>query len=153
PIRGCGAHEGLTWGLRSQNGHFSAPFTSPIWPPVFTIRSSVTGDADTSAWHFRDVRADHVADPYQRGIKEVTRTVLSRRLLAGVAGVALATLTIAGCSTKTDNGTPAPTGTGVDLKSLAGSLKFTGATFPANFYNKALDEFGKVAPDLNITYQ
>jgi phosphate transport system substrate-binding protein len=84
----------------------------------------------------------------------VTRIVLSRRFLAGVAGVALATLTIAGCSSKTDNGgTPAPSGTGVDLKSLAGSLKFTGATFPAVYYNKALDEFGKAAPDLDITYQ
>jgi phosphate transport system substrate-binding protein len=79
--------------------------------------------------------------------------VLSRRFLAGVAGVALATLTIAGCSSNNNGGTPAPSASGDDLKSLAGSLKFTGATFPGAFYNKALDEFAKVAPDLDVTYQ
>src|SRR4029077_14059926 len=83
-----------------------------------------------------------------------TRTVLSRRFLAGIAGVALAALTVAGCSSNTDNGTPAPSGSaGTDLKSLSGTLKFTGATFPATYYNKALDEFSKVAPDLDITFQ
>jgi len=84
----------------------------------------------------------------------VTRTVLSRRFLAGIAGVALAALTVAGCSTSTGNGNPAPSGSaGTDLKSLAGSLKFTGATFPGAYYNKALDEFSNVAPDLDVTYQ
>ena len=84
----------------------------------------------------------------------MTRTVLSRRFLAGIAGVALAALTVAGCSTSTGNGNPAPSGSaGTDLKSLAGSLKFTGATFPGAYYNKALDEFSNVAPDLDVTYQ
>jgi phosphate transport system substrate-binding protein len=83
----------------------------------------------------------------------VTRSVLSRRFLAGIAGVALAALTIAGCSSNNNGGNPAPSGTGTGLNSLSGSLKFTGATFPANFYNKALDEFSKVAPDLDVTYQ
>ena len=40
----------------------------------------------------------------------MTRTVLSRRFLAGIAGVALAALTVAGCSTKTDNANPGPVG-------------------------------------------
>jgi phosphate transport system substrate-binding protein len=84
----------------------------------------------------------------------VTRTVLSRRLLVGIAGVALAALSVAGCSSNTDSGNPAPSGSaGTDLKSLAGSLKFTGATFPAAYYNKALDEFSNAAPDLDVTYQ
>jgi phosphate transport system substrate-binding protein len=84
----------------------------------------------------------------------VTRTVLSRRFLVGIAGVALATLTITGCSSNNDNGgTANPTSSADALKSLSGSLKFTGATFPGAFYNKALDEFSKVAPDLNVTYQ
>jgi phosphate transport system substrate-binding protein len=84
----------------------------------------------------------------------VTRTVLSRRFLVGIAGVALAALSVAGCSTKADNGNPAPSGSaGTDLKSLAGSLKFTGATFPSAYYNKALDEFSNAAPDLDVTYQ
>jgi phosphate transport system substrate-binding protein len=80
--------------------------------------------------------------------------VLSRRFLVGIAGVALAALSVAGCSTKADNGNPAPSGSaGTDLKSLAGSLKFTGATFPSAYYNKALDEFSNAAPDLDVTYQ
>jgi len=84
----------------------------------------------------------------------VTRTVLSRRFLAGIAGVALAALTVAGCSSSNNNGTPAPTGSaGTNLSSLQGQLKFTGATFPGAYYNKALDEFSKVAPNLDVTYQ
>jgi phosphate transport system substrate-binding protein len=83
----------------------------------------------------------------------VTRTVVSRRLLAGIAGVAIAALTIAGCSTKTDtNTTPTTSSTPNPYAGLTGDLKFTGATFPAAFYNKALDEFAKVAPDLNLTF-
>ena len=84
----------------------------------------------------------------------MTRTVLSRRFLAGIAGVALAALTVAGCSTSTGSGNPAPSGSaGTDLKSLSGSLKFTGATFPGAYYNKALDEFSNAAPSLDVTYQ
>jgi phosphate transport system substrate-binding protein len=80
--------------------------------------------------------------------------VLSRRFLAGIAGVALATLTVAGCSSNTNNGgTANPTNSADALKSLSGTLKFTGATFPMAFYNKALDAFGNVAPNLDVTYQ
>jgi phosphate transport system substrate-binding protein len=83
----------------------------------------------------------------------VTRNVLSRRILVGVAGVALAALTVAGCSSKTPSPTPSGSSAAAsEYASLSGSLKASGATFPNAFYTAALDEFAKVAPDLDITY-
>lgn len=83
----------------------------------------------------------------------MTRNVLSRRILVGVAGVALAALTVAGCSSKTADPTPSGSSAAANpYKDLTGSLKASGATFPNAFYQKALDEFAKVAPDLDITY-
>jgi phosphate transport system substrate-binding protein len=83
----------------------------------------------------------------------VTRTVLSRRFLVGVAGVAIATVALAGCSSSTPT-TPAGTASATPnpYASLSGSLKASGGTFPAAYYAKALDEFANVAPDLDITY-
>lgn len=79
------------------------------------------------------------------------RNVLPRRVLLGVA---LATLAVAGCAT--DKADPSPSGSGTattsEFASLSGSLKASGASFPNNFYQKALDEFAKVAPNLNIEY-
>jgi phosphate transport system substrate-binding protein len=83
----------------------------------------------------------------------VTRNVLSRRVLVGVAGVALAALTAAGCSSKTADPTSSGSAAASDeYASLSGSLKASGASFPNVFYQAALDEFAKVAPDLDITY-
>jgi phosphate transport system substrate-binding protein len=83
----------------------------------------------------------------------VNRNVLSRRVLAGLAGVALAAAALAGCSSNgDDNGGSDNASASSELSSLSGELKASGASFPNAFYQAALDEFAKVAPDLNITY-
>lgn len=80
----------------------------------------------------------------------MNRNVLTRRL---VVGVALATLALAGCATGGDEPTPnGSSGATNPYAGLSGSLKASGASFPNAFYQKALDEFSKVAPDLDITY-
>jgi phosphate transport system substrate-binding protein len=81
--------------------------------------------------------------------------VRSRRVRLTVASVALAALTLAGCGSSDDNsgsGSGASPSNGSDLSSLKGDLKASGASFPNAYYQKALDEFANVAPDLNITY-
>ena len=80
----------------------------------------------------------------------VNRSVLSRTVLAGVA---LASLSVAACATNTPDPTPSGSAAGSEYASLEGTLKGTGASFPNNFYQAALDEFEKVAPDLVITYE
>lgn len=77
--------------------------------------------------------------------------VLSRRVLAGVA---LAALALAGCGGNGDssNTTTTATAGGSEFSNLSGELKASGASFPNAYYQKALDEFQNVAPDLNITY-
>jgi len=84
----------------------------------------------------------------------VIRNVLSRRVLVGVAGVALAALTVAGCSSKTPDASSSGSASATPnpYADLSGTLKASGGTFPDAFYQKALDEFANVAPDLNITY-
>ena len=84
----------------------------------------------------------------------MTRNVFSRRILVGVAGVAIAALTVAGCSSKTPDATAsgATTTPPSEFASLSGTLKASGATFPDAFYQKALDGFATVAPDVDITY-
>lgn len=77
----------------------------------------------------------------------MNRIVLSRRVLVGVAVAALA---LAGCGSNDDNGSDTTGGSG--LSSLQGELKASGASFPNKYYQAALDEFAKVAPNLNITY-
>jgi phosphate transport system substrate-binding protein len=81
----------------------------------------------------------------------VNRNALSRRVLVGVAVAALA---LAGCgSNGNDASTPSSNSSGgTDLSKLSGELKASGASFPNAYYQKALDEFANVAPDLNITY-
>ena len=67
----------------------------------------------------------------------MNRSVLAR---SAVVGVALAALTIAGCSSNNPSTTPsAPATTANPYAALSGSLKFTGATFPQNFYNIPAD--------------
>jgi phosphate transport system substrate-binding protein len=85
----------------------------------------------------------------QKGNPEVNRNVLRRRVLIGVAVAALA---VAGCSKKNDDNTGGTNTGGSELSKLSGELKASGASFPNAYYQKALDEFEKVAPSLNITY-
>ena len=92
--------------------------------------------------------------PIREAIVEVNRNVVSRRALAGIA---LAALALAGCGDSGGEETPG-TGTGSgtaggsEYASLSGDLKASGASFPNAYYQAALDEFAKVAPNLNITY-
>jgi phosphate transport system substrate-binding protein len=75
--------------------------------------------------------------------------VLTRTALVGVA---LAALTLAGCSTstpETSETSQAPS----EFASLTGKLDASGASFPNAYYQAALDEFADVAPDLEITYR
>jgi phosphate transport system substrate-binding protein len=81
----------------------------------------------------------------------VNPNVLSRRVLAGVAVAALALAGCGGNGDSSDTTTTAPAG-GSDLSNLSGELKASGASFPNAYYQKALDEFVNVAPDLEITY-
>jgi phosphate transport system substrate-binding protein len=81
----------------------------------------------------------------------VKRNVLSR----GIVCIAVAALALAGCggnggdsSSTTGSGSSG----GSQLSNLSGDLKGSGASFPNAYYQKALDEFANVAPDLNIVY-
>jgi phosphate transport system substrate-binding protein len=79
--------------------------------------------------------------------------VLSRRIVAGIAGAALAVLTVAGCSSGSNTPDSSSSSGGSNAyANLTGTLKASGASFPNNFYQKALDEFAKVAPNVDITY-
>ncbi len=75
-------------------------------------------------------------------------TLVRRRVLAGIAVAALA---LTGCGGGDDDG---GTGTGTDSEysGLSGSLKATGASFPAAYYQEVITAFKEVAPDLTITY-
>jgi phosphate transport system substrate-binding protein len=79
----------------------------------------------------------------------VNRSVISRRLLIGVA---LATLAVAGCADKTPSGTSTSSGAANEFASLSGSIKGSGSSFQNNFEQKAVDEFAKVAQDADVTY-
>jgi phosphate transport system substrate-binding protein len=83
----------------------------------------------------------------QRGNPEVKGTLVRRRVLAGIAVAALA---LAGCGGGDDD---AGTGTGgSEFADLSGSIKATGATFPAPFYTEVITAFKDEAPNLTITY-
>jgi phosphate transport system substrate-binding protein len=85
----------------------------------------------------------------------VNRNVVSRRALAGIAVGAIVALALAGCGDSGGDETPgagSTTGGGSEYASLSGELKASGASFPNGFYQKALDEFSKVAPNLDVTY-
>ena len=82
----------------------------------------------------------------------MNRNVLTRRALVGVA---IAALALAGCGGSDDDGGDAGTdngGTTSEFADLSGELKASGASFPNAYYQAALDEFAKVAPNLNVTY-
>jgi phosphate transport system substrate-binding protein len=81
--------------------------------------------------------------------------MVSRRALAGIAVSAIAALALAGCGDSGGEDTPgtgSSSGGGSEYSGLSGDLKASGASFPNAYYQAALDEFAKVAPDLNITY-
>jgi phosphate transport system substrate-binding protein len=83
----------------------------------------------------------------------VNRNVLSRRVLSGVAGIALAALALTGCGGNGDNNAAATNGSaGGDFASLSGSLKASGATFPAAFYQEVITEAQAAAPNLTVNY-
>jgi phosphate transport system substrate-binding protein len=85
----------------------------------------------------------------------VNRNVVSRRALAGIAVGAIVALALAGCGDSGGDEAPgagSTTGGGSEYASLSGELKASGASFPNGFYQKALDEFSKVAPNLDVTY-
>lgn len=87
----------------------------------------------------------------------MTRNVLSRRVFAGAAALAVAALVLAGCGDSGDDSDTPGAGSssgaaGSDYSKLTGELKASGASFPNAYYQKSLDEFEKVAPDLAITY-
>ncbi|HEY6593104.1 MAG TPA: phosphate ABC transporter substrate-binding protein PstS [Asanoa sp.] len=81
----------------------------------------------------------------------MNRTALSRR---AVVGVALAALALAGCGSGGDDNTGSTSNSSAssEFANLSGDLKASGASFPNAYYQKALDEFANVAPNLNITY-
>jgi phosphate transport system substrate-binding protein len=81
----------------------------------------------------------------------VNRSVLSRGALIGVA---LAALTIAGCSSGGGEATPETSSSAPsEFASLSGKLDASGASFPNAYYQAALDKFADAAPDLEITYR
>jgi phosphate transport system substrate-binding protein len=85
----------------------------------------------------------------------VNRNVVSRRALAGIAVGAIVALALAGCGDSGGDETPSAgstSGGGSEYASLSGELKASGASFPNAFYQKALDEFSKAAPNLDVTY-
>ncbi|WP_213453751.1 phosphate ABC transporter substrate-binding protein PstS [Rhizomonospora bruguierae] len=83
----------------------------------------------------------------------MNRNVLSRRVLAGVA---LATLALAGCSEKSNDtpGSGSSSGAtgGSEYANLSGALKASGATFPDAYYQEVVSAFKEAAPNVTVTY-
>ncbi|GAA1027512.1 phosphate ABC transporter substrate-binding protein PstS [Virgisporangium ochraceum] len=75
-------------------------------------------------------------------------TLVRRRVLAGVAVAALA---LTGCSGDGDDAGNGGT-EGSEYSNLSGSLKATGASFPAAYYQEVITAFKEEAPKLEITY-
>lgn len=90
----------------------------------------------------------------QRGLSEVNRNVLSRRLIAGVAGVAIAALALTGCGSDDggDNTSSGSTNGGSDYADLSGQLKASGASFPDAYYQEVIAAFKEAAPNVTVTY-
>ncbi|BCJ71376.1 phosphate-binding protein [Catellatospora sp. IY07-71] len=79
----------------------------------------------------------------------MNRNVLSRRALAGVA---IAALALAGCSSKEDPATDPSAGAGSGLAALSGELKASGASFPNTYYQEVITSLKDEAPNLKVTY-
>ena len=81
----------------------------------------------------------------------MNRSVLAR---TAIAGAAIAALTLAGCSSGSNTPEPNTSTTAANpYAELSGKLDASGASFPNAYYQAALDKFGEVAPDLEITYR
>ena len=83
----------------------------------------------------------------------------SRRVAIPVAAAISLTLVGGACSSKTDTtstgggGSTAPaTPSGGDFSKFTGTLNGSGATFPAPFYEEAIDDLKDKAPDLTVNY-
>ncbi|MBV1855419.1 phosphate ABC transporter substrate-binding protein PstS [Catellatospora tritici] len=80
----------------------------------------------------------------------MNRNVLSRRVLAGVAVAALA---LAGCSSKDDPATdPSASANAGGIASLTGELKGSGASFPNSYYQEVITQLKDEAKGLTVTY-
>lgn len=80
----------------------------------------------------------------------MNRTVLSRRVLAGVA---LAALALTGCGSSDDSDTPgAGSSADSEYANLSGELKASGASFPDAYYQEVITSFKDVAPDVTVNY-
>lgn len=81
----------------------------------------------------------------------MNRTVLSRRVLAGVA---LAALALTGCGSSDNDSDTADAGSsaGSEYASLSGELKASGASFPDAYYQEVITSFKDVAPDVTVNY-
>ncbi|GIG01390.1 phosphate ABC transporter substrate-binding protein PstS [Catellatospora citrea] len=80
----------------------------------------------------------------------MNRNVLSRRVFAGVA---IAALALAGCSSKGDPGTdPSASADAGGLASITGELKASGASFPNTYYQEVILSLKDAAPNFKVTY-
>ncbi len=78
----------------------------------------------------------------------MNRSVLAR---TAVVGVALAALTIAGCSSKNPEPTTSTTAAS-EFATLTGSIKGSGSSFQNALEQKSIEEFLKLAEDADVTY-
>ncbi|MTK02254.1 phosphate ABC transporter substrate-binding protein PstS [Micromonospora sp. CP22] len=87
----------------------------------------------------------------------MNRNVLSRRVLAGVALVALA---LTGCGSNDNSSQPGGDGNssqpgsggGSAYADLSGELTASGASFPDAYYQEVVEAFKSAAPDVTVTY-
>jgi phosphate transport system substrate-binding protein len=76
--------------------------------------------------------------------------VLTRTAVSSIAGIAIAALALAGCSS--DNNNPGPSGSTDPYASLSGSIAGSGSSFQNNFEQAAIDAFLAKATNADVTY-
>jgi phosphate transport system substrate-binding protein len=91
-----------------------------------------------------------VHQPKQRGDLDVNRSVLTHRFVLGIASVAVAAITVAGCGSDKPNSTGS--GPASEYASLTGSIKGSGSSFQNAFEQKTIDEFTTVAENTDVVY-
>ncbi len=79
----------------------------------------------------------------------MNRSVIWPRLIIGVA---LATLTVAGCADQTPTSTSSSSGAANEYAALTGSIKGSGSSFQNALEQKSIDEFVKLAENADVTY-
>jgi phosphate transport system substrate-binding protein len=86
----------------------------------------------------------------KRGLPDVNRSVLTR---TAIAGVAVAALTLTGCSSTTSpNTNPTGTSTGPDYSSLSGTITGSGSSFQNALEQAAIAKFINIASQADVTY-